>query len=703
MGATDKITCRVVDGDSRPLAGRIVIGERGDGDRIGHWMTGDDGNFVLEADGGADLDKVSFTVRNPARGGTEEPVRRRRRPDGSEAALHLSVNARSVALHGGSDHRGMNEAACTAAGPVRSHRFHTQFPELDPYDRDEELLRTLGGADGEAGAPMMESPDDPVGDAETPAGYGIFGQFVDHDLTFDPTSDIDRRNDPAALRNFRTPALDLDSLYRTNAEAAPFLYDHETDERKLLTGDAAAPDAEDGGGLSGLPGTDLQRNEQGIALIGDPRNDENVVVSQLELAFVNFHNRVVDHLRGPGSSLVEDGESVLEAAQRLVRWHYQWVVRRDFLPRICDRYVLADIEERGRQHFVPPGRTPAIPVEFGGAAYRFGHSMIRHAFDVNDEVGEVPLFPTGPGDGRNLRGGRPVPSDLVVDWSRLLDTGDGDYQPSRKIEPLLAPTLFNLPIAGDSSLAVRNLRRGKALGLASGQDVAARMGYDPIRNEAFGDESAIMETLRAHGRGADPDSPLWYYVLAEADYQQDGERLGAVGSRIVAETLIGLIEADETAYPNAAPDGWEPSLPQPTATDGYTLADITAFAAEANPDGLVIEAVDAGPGSGGDAGANGDAGDATGDALDESVTLRNAAAEPIDLTGYVIDLDGQRDDLPDATLGPEETLTVHVGAGADTATDHYLGRDAPALDDEGEVVTVYAPDGERTTRRRYVG
>ena len=697
MSVSDNISCRLVGDDAEPLAGRIVVAERrgGDGGRIGYWTTGDDGGFVLEADGGVDVDDVSFTVRNPARGGAEEPVRRRERPGGDGAGLRLTVRARSVAIHGGTDHRGMNEAACTDAGPVRSHRFYTQFPELDPYDRDEELLRTLGGAEGPADGPMVESPGDPVGDAETPAGYGIFGQFVDHDLTFDPTSDIDRRNDPAALRNFRTPALDLDSLYRTNAEAAPFLYDHEADERKLLTGEAVAPDADDGGGLSGLPGTDLQRNEQGVAVIGDPRNDENVVVSQLQLAFANFHNRVVDHLRGPGSSLVEDGESVLEAAQRLVRWHYQWVVRHDFLPRICDRYVLDDVEERGRQHFLSAGDTPAIPVEFAGAAYRFGHSMIPHSFDVNGEVGELPLFPTGPADERNLRGGRPVPSDLVVDWSRLLDTGDGDYQPSRKTDPRLAPALFDLPISGDSSLAVRNLRRGKALGLPSGQDVAARMGYDPIRNEAFGEDSAIMETLRAHGRGADPDSPLWYYVLAEAAYHQDGERLGAVGSRIVAETLIGLLEADETAYPNAAPDGWEPSLPQPTPTEGYTLADITEFAAEANPDGLVVDAIDAGPGS--------DVGNAARDALDESVTLRNAAAEPIDLTGYVLDLDGQRDDLPSATLDPDETLTVHVGSGTDTATDYYFGRDAPALDDEGEVVTVYAPDGERTTRRRYVG
>lgn len=698
---TRSVEGRVVDAGAEPLAGRIVVGTRRDGgERIGNWTTGADGGFVAEVGGDTEPDDLTFTVRNPRRGGTEEPVRRRERVDGEvdeRWSVELVVAPRTTTLHGGIEHRGMNDAACTRFGRVRSHRFCNQFPDLDVYDRDEEFLRTLGGRGDDAGdgspdpedVPMMEPADDPVGDAETPAGYGIFGQYVDHDITFDPTSDIDRRNDPAALRNFRTPRLDLDSLYRTGSETAPFLYDHEGDEAHLLTGSAVASSGTaDDDRPSGLPGTDVQRNAQGIALIGDPRNDENLVVSQLHLAFANFHNRVVDHLRGPGASLVADDESVDEAAQRLVRWHYQWIVRHDFLPRVCDRHVLSDIEENGRRHFLPEGTEVAIAVEFAGAAYRFGHSMIRHAFDVNEAAGNVPLFPTGVGDGPNLRGGRPMPSHLTVDWSRLLDTGDGEYQPARKIAPMLAPTLFDLPMAGDRSLAVRNLRRGVALGLPSGQDVAARMDADPIRNEAFGETSPMMEALRKHGRGADPDAPLWYYVLAEADYQQDGERLGAVGSRIVAETLIGLIERDEAAYPNAAPDGWEPSLPQSTDTAGYTLADLTAFADEANPDGIVVESIDTGPAG-------------HGDPLEESVTLRNAATESVELAGYVLDLGGQRDDLPDTTLAPGETFTVHIGPGTDTDTDHYLGRGAPALNDEGDTVTVVGPDDAVSARRVY--
>ena len=683
---------QVVDGDEEPLSGRIVMAKRPEtAGPVGHWTTGGDGEFVIEFDGGVDegvpdANELTFTVRNPVRGGAEERVRRRERTDlGGDPGLRLVVAAPSVAMHGAIEHRGINDAACTEMGPVRSHRFYTQFPRLDVYERDDELLRTLAGAgEGGADAPMMEPADDPVGDAETPAAYGIFGQFVDHDITFDPTSDIEKRNDPAALRNFRTPALDLDSVYRHGSETAPYLYDHEGDEAHLITGEAEGV----GDRPDGLPGTDLQRNKQGRALIGDPRNDENVVVSQLQLAFVNFHNRVVDHLRGPGAALVEGDEDVLEAAQRLVRWHYQWLVRRDLLPRICDRYVLEDIERNGREFFLPEGADPAIAVEFGGAAYRFGHSMIRHEYDVNETTGNVPLFPSGMSDTPNLRGFAPVDGDLVVDWTRLLDTGDGDYQHARKIDPRLAPALFELPMPGEDSLALRNLFRGEALGLASGQDVARRMGIDPIGNREFGDDSPIVEALRRHERGADPDAPLWYYVLDEARYQEEGERLGGVGSRIVAETLIGLMELDETAYPNAAPDGWEPSLPRLAPTEGYTLADLTAFADEANPDGLVIESID--PGA------------APADApTEESVTLRNDAGEPVDLDGYVFDLGGQRDPLPATTVAPGATLSVHVGSGTDGGGDVYLGRDAAALNDEGDVVTLLAPDGEVSTRRVY--
>lgn len=686
---------RVATPSNDPVSGVVVLAEPPSaGAPVGQWVTDEEGRFQGVTDGGTEPSSLSFTVRDPAYGGVERRVIDETASGEQNRTVEVTVAPPTITIHGGTELRGMNDAACTPVGRVRSHRFYNQFPELDVYDRDESFLRALGGSEpdetGEPAGPMVEPADEPVGDAETPAAYGIFGQFIDHDITFDPTSEIERRNDPAALRNFRTPALDLDALYRTGSGVTPFLYDQEHPESaRLLTGEAVAPDTDDGG-LSGLPGTDLQRNEQGVALIGDPRNDENVLIAQQHLAFVNFHNRVVDYLATPeGEALTEEDESTLEAAQRLVTWHYQWVVRHDFLPRVCDRHVLGDIEENGRRFFVPPETEPAIPVEFAGAAYRFGHGLIRHEFDINDDVGNVPLFPSAPGDTPNLRGGRPVPAHLTVDWSRLLAEGNGEYQSARKLGPFLAPTLFRLPMPGDDSLAVRNLRRGVALGLPSGQDVAERMGIDPIPNRAFGHDSPITETLRAEGCGADPHAPLWYYVLDEARCQQDGERLGAVGTRIVAETLIGLIESDENAYPNAAPDDWRPSLPQLTETDGYTLADLIAFGEEGTPDGLVIDAIDPGP-----------AGD--GDPLDESVTLTNRSAEPVETAGYVLDLGGgQRDELPDTTLDPDGSLTIHVGSGTNSDDDHYLGRGRAALNDEGDTVTLLDPDGAVSTQRVY--
>ncbi|MBP1921225.1 hypothetical protein J2751_000208 [Halorubrum alkaliphilum] len=698
MSSVKNVLGRVVDGSGSPLSGRVVVGRiGGESDPIGHWITDGSGEFPLVADGGSTLDPsdLSFTVRDPTRGGGADPISDRTLDeDGETTTVELTVASTNTPIHGSVEHRGMNHAATTRMGRVRSHRFCNQFPELDVYDRTDEFFRTLGDAseteDGELDGPMMEAADDPVGDADTPAAYGIFGQFIDHDITFDPTSDVDRRNDPSALRNFRTPALDLDALYRTGPGVTPFLFDREDPhDARLVTGSATAPDTDEGG-LSGLPGTDLQRNEQGVALIGDPRNDENVLIAQIHLAFANFNNRVVDYLTTEaGGELRRENESVADAAHRLVRWHYQWVVRHDFLERVCDAYVLEDIEENGRRFFLPPDKDVAIPVEFAGAGFRFGHSLIRHEFDINEQSGNVRMFPSESGEEPHLRGGSPVPSHLVVDWTRLLDTGDGDYQSARKIMPFLAPTLFQLPMDGEDSLAMRNFQRARALGLPSGQDVAKRMGIDPIRNEGFGDDAPIMEALRKHGRGADGHAPLWYYVLDEARYQNDGERLGAVGTRIVAETLIGLIEADEAAYPNAAPDGWEPSLPQLTDTEGYTLADLIAFGEEGAPDGLVIDAIN--PGPGGD-----------GDPLNESVTLRNATRETVDLSGYVLDLSGgQRDDLPDTTLAPDATVTIHVGSGTDTDADYYLGRERAALNDEGDTVTLLDPDGEVSTRRVY--
>src|SRR5436309_6560469 len=178
-------------------------------------------------------------------------------------------------------------------------RFGRLFPTLPPFSADVPLIRDALTELGAPGGPMDAQDDlsdpvtlitDPAKSKRNPdnpdltAGFTFLGQFLDHDMTFDPTSSLARRRDPEAVRNFRVPALDLDSVYGGGPVVSPHLYDQEVDAGRtsLLTeeipGSAACS-------LDGRARSDLPRNSQRIALIADPRNDENLVVSQLHLAW----------------------------------------------------------------------------------------------------------------------------------------------------------------------------------------------------------------------------------------------------------------------------------------------------------------------------------------------------------------------------------------------------------------------------------
>ncbi|HWI06269.1 MAG TPA: heme peroxidase family protein [Solirubrobacteraceae bacterium] len=416
-----------------------------------------------------------------------------------------------------------------------------------------------------------------------PAGYTYLGQFVDHDITFDPTSKLERDNDPLALVNFRTPRLDLDSLYGTGPSDQPFLYEWaERRDRgvKLLVGRPAAGE--------GRAAADLPRNEQGVALIGDPRNDENAIVSQLHLLFVRFHNAVVDHVRHERPAL--EGGELFEEARRLVRWHYQWIVAHDFLARIVGRdmagAVLRDGEEPGapavveRRHFAWRDQ-PYIPVEFSGAAYRFGHSMVRSNYFTQRGRPAPAIFPPHGGTpGENdLSGARPLLAALALQWELffweqpVLNVTNS----SMRINNRITKELLDVP--GRGALPRLNLRRGRALGLPRGQDVAAAMGEPPLPDAALGldprDPAGVNERLRR-------TTPLWYYVLCEAGTRErggGGAHLGPVGGRIVAEVLVGLLEADPQSYLSVEP-GWRPVLPSRSGAD-FTMIDLVDFAARA--------------------------------------------------------------------------------------------------------------------------
>jgi hypothetical protein len=493
-------------------------------------------------------------------------------PGEAEDADRENATEEGLTHHGGAPPRGL---AAVPVSPLFEGRFGRMFRNLPIPVPPREALIALGRALPEASGSGATEDNNKI-----PAAYTYFGQFVDHDLTFDPVSKLQKFNDPDALVDFRAPRFDLDSLYGRGPSDDPFIYEWLNKEMrgvKLIAGRNPAKDPVDG---EDLARQDLPRNEQGRALIGDPRNDENIIVSQLQLAFIKFHDRVVDRVKA-GQGLA--GSALFEEARRLATWHYQWVVVHDFVPKICGTAMADDV--------LPPSGTPNLqffhwtngpfmPVEFSAAAYRFGHSMVRPFYDLNDVVTGVEIFSSqnNPGNREHLGGFRRLPSEWTIDWGHFVKLQPGTPQLSRKINTRLAPPLMKLPAgidAGRNPLAVLNLRRGKALQLPSGQSIATAMGETPLTTAELG--LGGLGLSAAHQALLEQDTPLWYYVLREADVKANGEHLGPVGGRIVAEVLVGLLSGDPQSFMNVQP-GWTPAGIPAKTVGQFTLADLLKFA-----------------------------------------------------------------------------------------------------------------------------
>ncbi|HEY6778191.1 MAG TPA: heme peroxidase family protein [Thermoleophilaceae bacterium] len=489
-------------------------------------------------------------------------------PNDADDGADEGLVEEGVTHHGGAAPRGL---MAVPKSRLFEGRFGRMFRNLPIPRPPREALIALGEA-----MPEERRPRATADNTKIPAAYTYLGQFVDHDITFDPASKLQRLNDPDALINFRTQRYDLDSLYGRGPSDTPFLYEWLNPEFrgvKLLAGRNPQTDPVDG---EDLDRQDLPRKEQGRALIGDPRNDENIIVSQLHLAFIKLHDRVVDRVKADKGLT---GSDLFEESRRLVTWHYQWVVVHDFLRRIAGDAVVDDVLTNGRDFFTWQDE-PFLPVEFSGAAYRFGHSMIRPGYDLNATVTGVPIFSgrQKPGNRDQLGGFRRLPSLWTIDWSHFLKIDGTRPQPSRKINIRLARPLMKLPASVNTArnpLSVLNLRRGKALQLPSGQSVAQLMGKTPLTTAEL--ELSKLRLKAAHRTLLEQDTPLWFYVLKEAEVRSNGERLGPVGARIVAEVLIGVLQGDPNSFLSMEP-GWTPEgIPAKTPGE-FTLADLLTFA-----------------------------------------------------------------------------------------------------------------------------
>lgn len=470
-----------------------------------------------------------------------------------------------------------------------SGRFGRMFGELPPFASDTPEVRAalveIGKPKGimDARDKLTAGPQALITDATLSnanrnssthvAGDTFLGQFIDHDITFDPTSSLERQVDPEQVSNFRNPSLGLDNVYGSGPNASPYLYDQSTGGMTLLVESCGTPGK-----------VDVPRNGQNVAVIGDPRNDENLIVSQLQAAMLSFHNAVVGYVRTT-LHITDPGEAFAEA-QRIVRWHYQWIVVQHFLRKTCGDAIVDDVLANGRK-FYSWRNEPFIPVEFSVAAYRFGHSQIRPSYRANFTgnagspfFGMIFTKTSSPaGDPDDLSGGCRAPRRFV-DWPTFFDFGDGEVRPNKKIDTTLSSALFALPGSvvahphagtNPASLAQRNLLRHLTFSLPSGQRVARAMGVAELSRGDLADLAPL---------GLDDRTPLWFYILREADATADGEHLGPVGGRIVAEVLIGLLQGDRTSYLAQDPD-WQPFLPtiDPARRhDDFLMIDLLRFA-----------------------------------------------------------------------------------------------------------------------------
>jgi hypothetical protein len=509
------------------------------------------------------------------------------------------------------------------------------FPPLDAPDNYlPASATTVNELDTLGNLMVDQGPRDPAGaDSDLPPVFTYWGQFLDHELTARTNAEstitnITTAHPPVAsatvesqMKNARTPRFDLDSVYGgtplgnavtpdavkvvagmrhptqtakmrvgTSIEPGPLpdLLDEHRDLPRFVQVEQSVKDAALALAQSSMPLADFVKFQAGLdqrALIGDQRNDENLIVAQFHLSFLRFHNRAVDFLANNVTGWVPDFHS----AQTLTRLHYQWLIVEGYLRNQCDEAVVDRVLNDRASHFFKfraeyDSRQQnsrlgnALPLEFAVAAYRFGHSMVRGAYDHNQTFGRgpAPLIPVAPlnllfgftGGGGNIDADKRLPKNWVIDWSRFVGTDPNDGSDggvprlARKIDTSLTPPLGDMVKEANDEpspdikalfkqLARRNLRRGYNLKLPTGQALHKHLKQigavtsNPIADVStlFNTKPALKSFLTGSQSKFHQKTPLWFYILAEAE-AAGGNKLGEVGSWLVAATFIGILLAD---------------------------------------------------------------------------------------------------------------------------------------------------------------
>lgn len=507
-------------------------------------------------------------------------------------------------------------AALRQASNTFTRMFRTLPPFAPQTDAVRAAMQQLGAIGGVLDAkdvltdpiqsitnPAVFSPNNPDNPNMT-AGMTFLGQFLDHDITLDKRSPLNQNSLPSRTINFRTAAFDLDSVYGNGPAGSPELY--ETVNGRIKFKVERIPGAE-AVSRNGAPRYDLPRAADGTALMAEGRNDENSIVSQFHVAMLRFHNAVTDYLAAQPGNAGAKPATLFAAARRYVTWHYQWIVVNEFLPLTIGQDRTTNILTNGPRFFnaqdpanqyvaADGSRNVLLPIEFSVAAYRFGHSQVRPSYRLNfGPTGGSPFFafifddsldPANP-DPADLRGGKRAPRRFV-DWQTFFNFGDGNSRPNKRIDSHLSSPLMALPGAkapapglpddGLQSLASRNLVRHVNFGIPSGQAIAARLGVPALTPS---DLTELSGYVVDGGVRLDQSTPLWYYILKEAEVKESGLRMGDVGGNIVGEVFVGLLKADPNSYISVRPN-WKPTLPSGTPGT-FKVIDLLKFAGAVPP------------------------------------------------------------------------------------------------------------------------
>lgn len=465
-------------------------------------------------------------------------------------------------------------------GPVEKlnlHNFGYLFEDLsrDAGSRLPECgetiaaLKTLGSG--------MADPQPQAGpDSDVPAGYTYLGQFIDHDITrdaqagklndairhdnFEPVTADEARH---LIKNVRTATLELDSVYAGGPLEDPDLYESDRVRFKL------GRNRKDSQGVpqhidSATNNRDILRQADGTPIIGDQRNDENLLIAQTHHAFKQFHNQIAEQLKGSSSQR-------FHTAQKKVIQHYQWIVLHDFLPRIVGRTAHRNALYDSR--FYSDDKLTFMPFEFSAAAFRFGHSMVRQRYQHNSIFGKdaadfALMFDFTNGGSRQM----PLPNSAIIDWSNFYQFDGPPANFARPIDTRLSTELERLPNESGlmRMLAIRNLLRGYLMSLPTGQAVAERIGAKPLSNAELLINSSSNERNALRSSALSAKTPLWYYILKESAVREQGRRLGETGSTIVAETLVALIKRSKHSILQEA--NWRPDLADETGR--FTMSEL---------------------------------------------------------------------------------------------------------------------------------